>query len=1132
MNYICRENDKKFIMITKPTYEELEKRIQQLEVNIKSEKYNNDHTSNVAIKDAPEEFEKLREKLQDKSEQLEDLKNYLYVVENQLRLITKNAKDIIFRFSITEEKLEYINPAAYNILEYTIEEFYNQPRLLEELILDSWKEVYEENLQQLLNNHTSQPFEFQAFTKSRDIVWLYQSWNLIFDKNRKPIAIEGTIRDITDRKQAELGLKKKNIEYLSLNEEYLQINENLRNSNAQLIKNNAALIRSEDQYKVLIDQAADGIFVGGTDGIMQSVNNSGCRLTGYTAEELKGLKLTDLFYRSNKSQSGSLLEKVKMGTAFTSERLILRKNGTKVPVEINIKLLSDGRFHAIFRDVSERKEAEKQLIKSEVSYRNIYNSSNDGIIIFDLDTLKIRDINTAGMKLYGYKKDQLLSLDIDSLSAGIGNFTGEAFRKLLKKSSETESQLFDWMAKKKNGEIFWLEMDIKQANIGDDLCILNVIRDVTNRKKTEEQLKQNEIRFRSLFENMSNNVAIFEVIDNGKDFIFKNFNSAAEKLEGINRNEIIGKSAGIVFPTLREYNLLETFKKVWETGKPEETPIILYDNDDRILSWTENFIYKLPSNEIVVIYDDITERKKAEFDLLKTKERYRIATEETMVAVWERNLENNKGHADAVLFEILGYPIPNVEDSFSIWKNYIHPDDLQEIQKLNQELKEGKIKELNYKFRATDIDGNIRWFIDKGVALKNNKGITTRLIGTISDITQQQKIEEQLILAKEKAEEADNLKSAFLANMSHEIRTPMNGILGFSDLLKYEETTESERNNFIDIIHQSGKQLMNIINDILDISKIEVGQIQINEESCSINDMLDELLGLFKPDIKDKKNLTLEIHKELDDSESIVITDGVRVRQILTNLINNAIKFTSQGYVEFGYLIVPSDNPSEKIKHDIQFYVNDTGIGIPDTKREIIFDRFRQSDESHTRKFGGTGLGLAISKGFVELLGGQIWHESTQDHGSTFYFTIPYKAGNIEQIRKIEASFNTTYNWSNKTVLVVEDDEISFKYLHKILSKTGLIIIRAISGYDAVNICDKHNEINLVLMDIQLPGINGYEATKKIREFKPDLPILAQTAHALPEDKQKSIDAGCNDYISKPIKRQILFSKINHILTD
>jgi len=1119
-------------MTKKPSYEELEILLKQLEFKLKNEKSEIKSDSIVQISENSSELVKLTLKLEDKSNQLEELKIYVNMLESQLRLITNNAKDIIFRFSLKDGKLEYINPAAYNILEFTIEEFYNNPRLLESRILSNWKDIYAERLQNLLDNNISQAFEYQALTKSDDIVWLYQNWNLIFNKKGIAIAIEGTISDITNRKQAELKLKKKNIEYLSLNEEYLQINENLRKSNKQLIKKNEALIQSEDKYKVLIDQAADGIFVGDEQGYLINVNNSGCRLTGYSIDELIGFKITDLLYRTtNKSQKISILDKVKSGKASTFERLILRKNGTKIPVEINIKLLSDGRYHAIFRDVSERKEAEKQLIKSEESYRNIYNSSNDGIIIFNNETLKITDINSAGIKIYGFTKEELLNIDIDILSSGIENYTGKEFREILKMTGEKESQLFDWLARNKKGETFWLEMDLKQARIGDELCILNVIRDITTRKKTEEQLKQNEIRFRSLFENMSNNVAIFEVVDDGRDFIFKNFNSAAEKLERIKRTEIIGKSADLVFPTLREYNLLESFRKVWKSGEPTNAPIIIYDNDGKILSWTENFIYRLPSKEIVVIYDDITQRKRAEFDLLKTKERYRIATEETMVAVWERNLETNKGHADPVLFEILGYPIPDVEDSFSIWKNYIHPADMDIITKLNQELKEGKIKELNCKFRATDKDGNIRWFIDKGVALKNSKGVTTRLIGTISDITQQQKIEEQLILSKEKAEEADTLKSAFLANMSHEIRTPMNGILGFSDLLKSEDTTEKERNSYIDIIHQSGKQLLNIINDILDISKIEVGQIQINEEDCSINDMLDELMGLFKPEIVDKKKLKLEIHKDLSDSDSVLLTDGVRLRQIMTNLINNALKFTSKGYIEFGYLLVPSDEPGNKYKHYLQFYVKDTGIGIPYSKREIIFDRFRQSDESHTRKFGGTGLGLAISKGFAELLGGHIWHESMENSGSTFYFTTPYKIGSADRIHKIEAKFNSLYEWKNETILIVEDDEVSYKYLYKILEKTGLHILRAVTGNEAVDICDKHNEIKLVLMDIQLPGINGYQATEKIREFRPDLPIIAQTAHALPEDRQKSIESGCNDYISKPIKRQMLLAKINHFLS-
>jgi len=478
-------------MFKKPTYEELENQLKQMELKLKGSKNISSSNTDVQISERPEDLAVVMQKLEDKSIQLEELKRYVSQLENQLRFITNNAKDIIFRYSLKEERFEYINPAAYNILEYSVEEFYNDPKLIENRILNDWKDIYSERLQQLLENKISDAFEYQALTKSDDIVWLYLDWNLIYDKKGNSIAIEGTISDITNRKQAELHLKRKNIEYLSLNEEYSQINENLRKSNKQLIKKNEALIRSEDQYKVLIDQAADGIFVGDEQGYLLNVNNSGCRLTGYSIDELIGFKLTDLLYKAHKNQKISILDKVKSGKASTFERLILRKNGSKIPVEINIKLLSDGRYHAIFRDVSERKEAEKQLIKSEESYRNIYNSSNDGIIIFNNDTLKITDINTAGVKIYGFTKEELLSLDIDLLSSGAENFTGKEFRKLLRKTGETESQLFDWLACNKKGETFWLEMDLKQARIGDELCILNVIRDITNRKKTEEQLKQN-----------------------------------------------------------------------------------------------------------------------------------------------------------------------------------------------------------------------------------------------------------------------------------------------------------------------------------------------------------------------------------------------------------------------------------------------------------------------------------------------------------------------------------------------------------------------------------------------------------------------------------------------------------------
>ena len=985
--------------------EELEKKIQELEnkllefsieKNISSTEINDE--KNISSK-----LEKLESKLLLKTEQNNLLKSQIETLEKQFRLITNNAKDIIFRFSLVDKKIEFINHAVYNILEFTPEEFYKDPLLFRNNILDSWKKAYDENWTKLINDKRVKPFEFQSYTKCGDIVWLYQHINIITDSQHKSIAIEGTISDITYRKLAELNLKKKNIEYLTLNEEYLETNEELRNSNQELLSKNEALIRSEDQYKVAIEQAGDGIFISNEEGRLININKTGCKLTGYKIIELKKFNITDLFFYNRKNkEKESLLEKVKSRKVFTSEKLILRKDGSIVPVEINIKQLSDGRFHAIFRDISERKRSEKML-------------------------------------------------------------------------------------------------------------------------------QQNEIRFRSLFENMSNNVAIFEVIDNGKEFIFKNFNSAAEKLENLKRDDIIGKSVIKVFPKVDKYGLLDSFRKVWKTGVATDHPVIIFDDDNRVVSWTENFIYKLPSNEIVVIYDDITERKKSEFDLIKTKERYRIATEETKVAVWERSPETGIGHADSVLFEILGYPIPAVEDSFSRWKNYILPEDLEKILQLNEDLINKKIKEINCKFRAIDKDGNIKWFLDKGVALRDKYGKTTRLIGTISDITQQQKAEEELILAKEKAEEADNIKSTFLANMSHEIRTPMNGILGFSDLLKNEDVDEEERNSYINIIHKSGKQLLNIINDILDISKIEVGQIQINEENCIINEILDDLYSLFKPEFSDKKNIEFKLHKDLDNKQSAIITDSMRVRQILSNLINNAIKFTSSGSVEFGYIKLPSNIYSDK-KTYIQFYVKDTGIGIPKSKREIIFDRFRQSDESHTREYGGTGLGLAISKGFVELLGGKIWHESEEGRGSIFYFTIPYKTVNPSLIEKVESKLSKNYKWHNNSVLVVEDDDVSYMYIEKILIKTKIKIYRAINGHEAIKICNQKNEIDIVLMDIQLPGINGYEATKMIKQEKPSLPIIAQTAHALTEDKIKSIAAGCDEFITKPIKRQILLSVIEKII--
>lgn len=415
-------------------------------------------------------------------------------------------------------------------------------------------------------------------------------------------------------------------------------------------------------------------------------------------------------------------------------------------------------------------------------------------------------------------------------------------------------------------------------------------------------------------------------------------------------------------------------------------------------------------------------------------------------------------------------------------------------------------------------ENGIKTLYTKKIAIKDKNGNVKYLLGISEDITAKKEIERELITAKEHAEQSDRLKSAFLANMSHEIRTPMNGILGFADLLKEPNLSEEKQQKYIGIIQKSGVRMLNIINDIVDISKIEAGLMQVDTKDSNINEQMEFIYTFFKPEVE-TKGIQFVIKKSLLTKEAIVKTDREKLYAILTNLIKNAIKFTNEGSIEFGYHLIKDIGTA-----NLEFYVKDTGIGIPANRQEVIFERFIQADISNLMVLQGTGLGLSITKAYVEILGGKIWVESEESVGSTFYFTIPC---NIElevafDIKNDKESLEKGKTAENLKILIAEDDEPSSMLISLTVEALSRKIITARTGIEAVNICRNNHDLDLILMDIQMPEMNGYEATSQIRQFNKEVVIIAQSAYALSHDRQKAIDAGCNDYISKPILKDDL----------
>jgi PAS domain S-box-containing protein len=392
---------------------------------------------------------------------------------------------------------------------------------------------------------------------------------------------------------------------------------------------------------------------------------------------------------------------------------------------------------------------------------------------------------------------------------------------------------------------------------------------------------------------------------------------------------------------------------------------------------------------------------------------------------------------------------------------------------------------------------------------------TPGILSVSNDVTEKKRFQLELITAKEKAEESDRLKSAFLANMSHELRTPLNAIIGFSGLI-VDSGPDNNTISYSQIILKSGQHLLSLVEDIFDTSMIETGQTKIKLEKADIVSVLKEVKDIIHGERLNENKTWIELILNLEGVENreYLVTDIRKLKQVLLNLLRNALKFTDKGYIEFGFDEI--NNAGNKF---FQFYVKDTGIGIDKKHHDAIFNIFRQIDDTHTRKFGGMGIGLSIAKKTVEIMGGRIWVESEPSKGSVFYFTIPVLPdNNRKEIKQENKVLTKMKNYAVKTILIAEDEQSNFDFLKILLTRMNIRVLWAKDGLEAVSLCETDPSIDLVLMDIKMPLLNGYEATKLIKKKRPELPIVAQTAYAMSSDKMEAETAGCDGYLSKPIK--------------
>ena len=654
----------------------------------------------------------------------------------------------------------------------------------------------------------------------------------------------------------------------------------------------------------------------------------------------------------------------------------------------------------------------------------------------------------------------------------------------------------------------------------DDNTIIGVAvmaKDITVGKRAEEKLQTSETLYRRLFESAKDGILILDALSGQ----IVDANPFLTEMLGYSREELIGKELWEigVFKNIAESKdaFIELQNK--EYIRFEDMPLQTKDGKPIDVEFISN-VYLIDCKKVIQCnIRNITERKHAEEKLQISENSYRRLFESAKDGILILDaLSGQIVDVNPFITELLGYNHQELLGKelweIGVFKNIVASKDgfieLQtneyiRFEDMPLETKGGK--QINVEFIS-----NV-YLVDHKKVIQCN----------IRDITERKRAEEQLLIAKGKAEESDRLKTAFLHNVSHEIRTPMNAIVGFSGFLNEPDLLPEKRKHFTDIIIQSSEQLLSIITDIISIASIEAGQEKIQENEININLICKLINEQFFPK-SPNKNVTLSLKTILADDEAIIITDATKLTQIITNLIGNALKFTQQGYVNFGYTVKDSQ---------LEFYVEDSGIGIPLDMQDAIFNRFRQVETNDSRKFGGSGLGLSISKAYAEMLGGKMWLTSELNKGSVFYFTIPYKKVNLKKLPDIPSIKGLRFEFKTpKTILIAEDEDSNFMLLEELLSDMGINIIRAVNGLEAVELCKSNPHINLVLMDIKMPEMDGYEATIQIKKFKPDLYIIAQTAYSTEADKNKAFACGCSDFMSKPLKRELLLSKINEQLLN
>jgi PAS domain S-box-containing protein len=811
---------------------------------------------------------------------------------------------------------------------------------------------------------------------------------------------------------------------------------------------------------------------------------------------------------------------------------------TKTDVEV-VSFLAD-----VSWEVTQRKLKEEQLHQSEERLKHLFHSTVEGIIAFD-EHYQCSFCNLAFVRLLGYEREEeIIGLTLKDLFPEAVERMAEEVKNSYSEVSQMYSHLDEITLTRKDSSSFPAEVwvyPVYREHRFEGLYV--TFLDITRRKQTEQKLQATEQGYSDLLNGMNDAVVVLEIAS-GR---LLEVNQRAIDVSGYSRESLIGMPVSsfndtYTIPLIDEMakllveNKMPLFESYIRTKQGETIPVeihsslIRYQGKEAILcvvrdisdrkrhEQIQQILYQITRSALMLSgMDELVEQVRIELSKIIDTSHFYVALYHPETNQFERvnqQAETNDT-PEQLLADRLAYYV--LETGHSL---VLNKPELEIIVR----------KQAN----AADTRGIQSWAGFPLFEQQKPVGVLVVYSGTnptaydascvqllemiaheLSLLFHRHQMIQDLVEAKQKAEESDRLKSAFLANVSHEIRTPMNGILGFMELLNEPDLQEEQRAVYFDIMNKSGQRLMDTINDIVELSKIESGGIDVHLSEVDLKEVMNYHLQFFQPQAREK-GLELLLKEGITEKGSVVRTDRQKLNGILTNLLRNAIKFTRQGYIEFGHYLEGTN---------MVFYVKDTGVGIPSDRLNAVFDRFVQANVAISQTYDGVGLGLSIVRGYVNALHGSVHVESEEGKGSTFYVSLPYYPLILPAIDQ-SVEINTLNHNNPLKILVVEDDEVTALYLKKVLSSFISELLFTDNGEDAVRLALENPDLSLILMDIRIKGMSGLDATRQIRQFNPSIPIIALTAYALSEDRERSLQAGCTDHLSKPIQREVLLNLI------